>query len=244
MMRQLPLAVGLKDNRNFETYQVGPNREAVDTLMCCAWGRGERHVYIWGPPGVGKSHLLQAACRHAGEFGIAAVYLPLGQASELPVTVLEALENVPLVCLDDIHCVAGQCAWEIGLFNLFNRVRSYGDRLLIAGRSAPTRLGLKLTDLSSRLGWGLVFQLHDLDDEQKLKALQARAKVRGLALPRHAGCYLLRHYPRDMASLFALLERLDRASLTAQRRLTVPFIRRVLKQASEEYWSTAHKLKT
>jgi DnaA family protein len=140
---------------------------------------------------------------------------------------LEGLEALSLVCIDDVDTIAGDAAWEAALFHLFNRVRERGARIVIAGSASPRALGLGLPDLATRLAWGLVFQLHPLGDEEKAQALQLRARGRGMEMPEAVARYLLQHHARDMAALFALLERLDRASLAAQRRLTVPFVREI-----------------
>ena len=89
-------------------------------------------------------------------------------------------------------------------------------------------MGIKLADLQSRLSLALVFQLHDLSDEDKLRALQLRASRRGLQLSDEAGRYILTRGERTMSKLFAHLECLDQASLQAQRKLTIPFIKATL----------------
>ncbi len=220
--RQLALDIGLRDSARFENYTVGANAEAV----ACLRAAGEPFVYLAGAPATGRTHLLQAACHAAGRD---AVYVPLDQHADLAPAMLEGLEHYPLVCLDDVDAVAGEADWETALFHLYNRVREAGGRLLVAAAEAPNAAGFALADLRSRLGWGPVFRLKPLADADRLGALQQRARYRGLDLPEEVGEYLLRRSPRDMASLFALLERLDRASLAAQRRLTIPFVRSLLR---------------
>jgi len=220
---QLPLALGLPDRASFETYYPGPNAAAVAML------RGERAAggsFLYGAEGVGKTHLLQAACRDAGEDR--AVYLPLAQAVDWPVEMLQGLESMRLVAVDDLQAIAGHGPWQEAMFHLFNRVREAGGRLLFAARDKPDALGLTLPDLVSRLQWGLVLRLQDLDDGDKVAALAQRARHRGFELPVETGRYLIARCPRNLTYLFELLDRLDQASLMAQRRLTVPFIRQVL----------------
>jgi DnaA family protein len=166
-------------------------------------------------------------CRPAAERGEPVVYLPLRQRAELAPALLEGLETLVLICIDDVDAIAGDAAWEAALFHLFNRVRERGGRIVITGAAAPRNLGLSLPDLATRLGWGLVFQLHPLTDAEKAQALRLRARARGMEMPEAVAAYLLQRHARDMAALFALLERLDQASLAAQRRLTVPFVREV-----------------
>lgn len=220
---QLPLRIGLRDSATFSNFYPGANAGA-----CHALEQGsEPFIYIWGAAGSGKSHLLQAACHAVTEQGGAAIYLPLSEAGLAP-SMVEGLEGMALVCLDGVEAVAGNEEWETALFHLYNRLRDSDNRLLAAGTSAPTALGLSLPDLVSRLGWGPVFQLQPLDDEGKAAALRQRAANRGMQMPTEVAAYLLQRAPRDMHVLFALLERLDEGSLAAQRKLTIPFVRQLL----------------
>lgn len=221
---QLPLNIGLRDAATFSNFLPAANAAA-----CHALEQGqEPFVYLWGAPGSGKSHLLQAACHAVSEAGGTAIYLPLAEREGMAPAMLEGMEQMALVCLDDIDAVAGDAAWEQALFHLYNRLRESGRRLLAAGRAAPGALGLQLADLISRLGWGPVYQLQVLTDEEKGRALQQRAANRGMQLPPEVASYLLQRAPRDMHALFALLERLDEVSLAAQRKLTIPFVREII----------------
>lgn len=221
---QLPLGLGLRDDATFANFLPGPNGAVLEVLRSGA----ERMVYLWGAEGSGKSHLLQAACHACATGGGTPVYLPLAEHAALAPEVLEGLEQAPLVCIDDVHAVAGRQMWEHGLFHLCNRVRDAGGRLLVAAEAAPGGLGLSLPDLGSRLAWGPVFHLEPLADEEKVAALQSRAGRRGLDLEAEVAAYLIKRCPRDLHSLFRLLDRLDHASLAAKRRLTIPFVREFL----------------
>lgn len=220
---QLALDIGLRDSARFENYTVGANQAALATLQAGS----EPFVCLVGGTATGKTHLLQAGC-HAVAPAAAAIYLPLREHGELAPAVLEGLEQYRLVCLDDVDAVAGAADWERALFHLYNAVRERGGRLVVSAAQVPNAAGFALADLRSRLGWGPVFQLRPLAEADRLGALQQRARYRGLDLPDEVGEYLLRRSPRDMASLFALLERLDQASLVAQRRLTIPFVRTLI----------------
>jgi DnaA family protein len=219
-VKQLPLWFGRREGLTFDDYLPGANSEVVDLLR-----RGtEPYAYLWGPAGVGKSHLLQATCRARG----AAAYLPLGELVDLDPGIVEGLEGLEVVCLDDVGRVVGHQVWERALCDLYNRLRESGVALRVAAGAPPRALGLELADLTSRLGWGPIYHLQGLDDTGKAAALRLRARSRGLDLPEEVARYLLRRWPRDNASLFGLLERLDHVSLAAQRRLTIPFVRAVL----------------
>lgn len=221
MNSQLPLHIGLRDSATFANYYPGPNAQ----LLHCLEQGSEPFVYLWGAAGSGKSHLLQAACHDATEAGVGAVYLPLAELGQLTPELLEGLEQMGLVCIEGVETVATNAEWESALFHLYNRVREHGGRLYVAGDAPPAGLGLDLPDLVSRLSWGPVFQLVPLSDEDKLAALRLRARHRGMALPYEVAAYLLKHASRDLHSLFELLEQLDKASLAAKRKLTIPFVR-------------------
>ena len=230
--RQLPLHFGVRDVFSFDTLVAGSNEVAVGIVQQCALGEGEKQVYIWSPhsegKGGGKSHLLQAACHQASKNQRTVCYLPAGEIIDLPVQVLDELEQLDLVCLDDIELMAKSPDWEEALFDLINRMRESGNSLLLAASVSPEAMAVKLPDLRSRLAWGPVFQLQALSDTEKREALRIRAGQRGLELPDNVAEYLMRHYPRDLFGLFERLEVLDTAAMAMQRRLTVPFVKSVL----------------
>ncbi len=229
MSRQLPLNLRLKDGSSFENYLSGENAPAVEHLrasiarLTCG-EKGEPVLFLHGPAGTGRTHLLQAACRAAHHAGRGTIYIPLSEANIAP-ALLEDLEGVALVCLDDVERIAGNDEWERALFALVERLRAVGGMLVTAGARPPRELGLKLPDLATRLGWGAVYALRPLDDAGRIGAVQLRARNRGLEMPDDVARYILARYPRDLDSLFVLLDRLDTASLASQRRLTIPFLR-------------------
>jgi DnaA family protein len=234
MSRQLPLNLRLKDGSSFENYLSGGNASVVEHLRAAIvrLARGEKSetvLFLRGPAGTGRTHLLQAACREIHNAGLGAMYVPLGEASIVP-ALLEDLEGVALVCLDDVERIAGNEEWERALFALVERLRVAGGMLVAAGARPPRELGLKLPDLATRLGWGAVYALRPLDDAGRIGAVQLRARNRGLEMPDDVARYILARYPRDLDSLFALLDRLDTASFAEQRRLTIPFLRRFEEQ--------------
>jgi DnaA family protein len=225
---QLPLGLMLRDDLTLASYHPGPNAEVVYSLQQTLAGKGEQFLFLCGGPGSGKSHLLNAACRMISDTSGRSAYLPMAEHREMTTEVLAGLETFDLLCIDDVHCIAGDAAWEQALFHLYNRIRDSGTRCVMSASVAPEGIEFHLADLHSRLQWGLVLALKPLDDRCKLSVLQLRAKARGLDLPDAVGEYLLKRYVRDVASLTALLEDLDWASLAAQRSLTVPFVRELL----------------
>ncbi len=228
---QLPLGVRLRDDATFANFYPGANAAAqgyVERLCEAEAGWTESLIYLWGGSGVGRSHLLQAACLRMEQLGLLAVYLPLMELVEHGPSILDNLEQCELVCLDDVQALAGRADWEEAVFHLFNRLRDSGRRLLLAANAAPRELPVQLPDLQSRLSLALVFQLQELAEEDKLRALQLRASRRGLQLSDEVGRFILTRGARSMSGLFDLLERLDQASLQAQRKLTIPFLKEVL----------------
>jgi DnaA family protein len=227
MSRQLALGLQLRDSARFENFIVADNHELITQLQRCADGRGEGFLFLWGGPGCGKSHLLQAACHRAASGNRSAAYVSLRDPALQPV-LLEGWENFRLVCLDDIDAVTGMADWGEALFHLYNRLHERGGQLIVSAATAPASLAVGLPDLGSRLRSGVTYQLRPLGDRQLTQALQLRARQRGCEMPDDTAAYLLKRLPRDTASLFALLDRLDQASLAAQRKLTVPFVKSVL----------------
>lgn len=230
---QLPLGLRLPAASRFDNFITVADREAVAAVEQLALDTAPGVLFLAGAAGTGKTHLLQAACRAVEATGGQGIYMSLATASELNPMILEGLEQYALVALDDVQAIAAQPAWEEALFHLFNRLREAGGRLLVAATAAPEYLGLGLPDLRSRLGWGAVYALSLADDDLRVRILITRARERGLELPDETARYLLRRCPRDLPALIALLERLDQAALTAQRRLTVPFVRDVLELKSD-----------
>ena len=190
--------------------------------------QGEHLLYLWGPSGSGKSRLLQACCQAVAD-NKSSIYLPLDTLKEWGPESIEGIEEQSLIGIDDIDTIVGHAAWEEALFHLYNRVRdNQQTTLIITGKTAPTQTHIKLADLRSRLSWGLVIQIHELNDQDKIKTLQLRARKRGFELPTSVGQFLLNRCARNMHDLHHLLNQLDEASLIAQRKITIPFVKYVL----------------
>ena len=230
--QQLPLGVQLRSDAKLSRFVQSKQSALIPSLMGLINRQGDRvqesFVYLYGHENSGKSYLLQALCNEAESLGVSAIYLPLGQFEELSVEMLEGLEHFQLVCLDDIGAVIGDAAWQEALFHLFNRIRDIGHSLLISGDESPANSQIELQDLRSRLAWGITFKLESLSDEQKREAIQQEAAARGLVLANEVAQYLLNHGERDLSKQFEYLDQLDRASLQAQRKLTIPFAKQVL----------------
>ena len=223
-MSQIPLSVALPDQARFESFHPGPNAAVLEYLRNFA----DPVAWLWGPAGSGKSHLCQAMCRAGRELGQRCAYFALAAVPLPSPAVLKGWDSATLLCFDDIDRVAGDRDWEEALFTLFNHTREQGGRWLVSSVAPPSAVPIELEDLRSRLGWGPVFELRAMADNDRLLALRLRAGYRGLELPDDTGRYLLTRFSRDTHSLFRLLDDLDQASLRAQRRLTIPFVKSVV----------------
>lgn len=213
----------------FENYFEGNNAEVVDALQGLVSGRDARSVYLWGASGTGKTHLLQAlCCAFTDAASAAVVYLPLKDVLIHDPAMCVDLDSRPLVCIDDVESIAGMAQWEEALFALYNRMRDRGHALVVSGNCSPRESPLQLADLRSRLSWGLVYQLRALDDSDKRNLMIERARSRGLTLTEEVAEYALRRLPRDISRLIEFIDRVDKASLAAQRHVTIPFVRSLL----------------
>lgn len=227
---QLSLPLYLPDDETFASFWPGQNTALLAALMNMPDQEQRNYLYFWSRQGGGRSHLLHAACAAISDLGHAAGYVPLDKRTWFVPEVLEGMEHLSLICIDNIECIAGDDAWELALFDLYNRIVETGKtRLLISGDRPPRQLALRLPDLVSRLEWGPIYKLHPLSDEDKLQALKHRAGLRGFELPEDVGRFLLKRLDREMRTLFDTLDRLDQASITAQRKLTIPFVKEILK---------------
>jgi len=231
---QLPLGVQLPHTASFETYYAGPNAEAVAALQHAPHADAPALLLLYGPAGSGKSHLLQALTRDAAR-AMACAYVPLrelraeGAAAD---DTLDGLERARLVCLDDVDAALDRAEWRLALLRLFDALRAQGGHAVISAPSAPERLALDLPDLRTRLGAAAVYGLKPLSDNDRTGLLLERARARGLELPHDAARHLLLRLPRDAGSLVQAVDRLDRALLTAQRKLTLAFVQQWVKDAA------------
>lgn len=228
-MQQLPLNLRLNPSVSFENYIPGPNQAVLTILQqFIQHTQDTTSVYLWGAAGTGKTHLLQATLHYTNQHGIASAYVPLRQLFQTRVEMLDGIEEMDLVCIDDIDAIAGNAEWERALFRLFNQLRDTGKIQILSGHAAPQQLGLHIPDLVSRLSWGGVFALQPLDEPTTIQVLQKHAEDRGLNLPHKVASHLIKRAHRDMTTLIDWLQQLDYASLSAKRRLTVPFVNTLL----------------
>ncbi|WP_028389125.1 DnaA regulatory inactivator Hda [Legionella fairfieldensis] len=227
MNRQLALTIQLNEEATLADFCWETNRLLQHQLINSLNGQGERFFYLWGGTGCGKTHLLQACCQAMDN--ASAIYLPLRILKEWGTESIEGLAEQRLLAIDDIEAIATDKAWEEALFHLYNRIRDNDKTILLISSQQPlSALTIQLADLRSRLAWGLVAQLNELSDELKIKTLQQHATKRGFTLPTSVVQFLLNRCTRNMHDLNQILNDLDKASLAAQRKITVPFAKSIL----------------
>lgn len=223
-MQQLPLGLRWPAQQRFESFVAGDNAGAIALLRGVAEG-ANGWLFLAGAAGSGKTHLLIAACAASSAGDRVAQYLSLRGARP---AAIRALGGSELLALDDLDAIAGDGAAEHALFDLYNRCKVEKSTLLFAARETPARLGIALPDLVSRLSSCTQVALKPLSEQQRREALRQRGLARGMELDDTVLDWLFARAQRDFGSLVAWLERIDRASLAAKRRVTVPFLRRLL----------------
>jgi DnaA family protein len=241
---QLPLPVTLPVDETFDSIVDTGNQEVVALLSVIAdtmpaWREAKPlsnlaslHlplVTLLGASGTGKSHLLYSLCHRLEKKQVSHLYLNLANCAQWSLDIFDGLENLSLICLDNIHAVAGNPSWEEALFDLFNRVIENPGALIVGSTQVgPSHKGFMLPDLRSRLAWGVIYHLHPLDEAGRKEVVRFRAKQRGLKLSEQALQFLLHHSERDLRSLLGLLARLDTRSLQEQKKLSVAMVKREL----------------
>ncbi len=221
--RQLSLGVRLDDDATFANFHVSDgNRAVVDTLRDT---EQQPVTLIWGGNASGRTHLLQAACHKTGEQSI---YIPGAENPQLDPAILDEVEQLQLVCIDDVQNLAGDEAWERALFNSINSCNTSATRLLLSANAPPGQLPIALPDLHSRLQQALVFHLHELNDTDKMAAFRFRAASRGMTIPLEVGEYIMQRTERSLDALMQILDQLDSSSLEKQRRITIPLVKTTL----------------
>jgi DnaA family protein len=241
---QLPLPVTLPVDENFDSFVNVGNEEVVTLLQSIVdalpdWRQASAlgHlsslklplVTLLGSTAIGKSHLLFATCHQLAKKSVSHLYLNMNDYRAWSYDIFEGLENLSVIALDNIHAIAGDARWEEALFDLLNRVvETQYTLVLCTSHLGPSNPAFTLPDLGSRLAWGVIYHVNQLDDAGREEAVRLRAEERGLKLSNQALQFLLHHSERDLKSLMTLLARLDTRSLQEQKRLSVAMVKREL----------------
>lgn len=219
-MKQLVLDLGADQAQSLDTFEVGQNAELAHLMHQFAERSSREHfAYLWGEAAAGKTHLLQALAATPGSRYIAA---------GAPDSAFTYSPDISLYLLDDCNMLSAQA--QIDAFALFNQIREHGAYMVSTGPVPPAVLPVR-EDLRTRMGWGLVYQIKGLSDDEKIAALTHAAESRGLTLSASVLPYLLSHFKRDMRSLSTMLDALDQYSLETQRPVTLPLLRDLLLQS-------------
>ena len=230
MTRQLHLPIRLRDSVSVDNFFPAGNEEVFAAFNGWLNGDTDKSVlFLHGVAGSGRSHLLQAACCFVSEKERPSIYVPAGEP-DISGEFISQLDPESTVCIDDLDQVVGDEHWEEAVLEVHERLLSSNGRLLLAALQPPRALGLTLPDLATRLAAGGVYRIRPLTERELPRAMQLRARRRGLELPDEVVEYLLRRVPRNSEAIFDLLDRVDEAAFAKKRRLTVPFIREFEKE--------------
>ncbi|MDB3992926.1 DnaA regulatory inactivator Hda [Gammaproteobacteria bacterium] len=222
---QLTLDLSLNDEAKFENFfDTGSNGEVINELKGAA-----RQVFLWGSLGSGRTHLLQSVCHDALMKNKSSIYIPLLHENKFSPEILQGLEAMDTICVDDIQVIQKKTAWEEALFQLYNKVKDSGSRLIISANQSPSNLELALADLQSRLCGLPVFKLSNLDESEQMEVLKFRATRRGIVLSVPVADYILARAHRNMHSFISVLDAAGEISFAEKRRITIPLIKKVMR---------------
>ena len=226
-IEQLAIPLSVDEKASFDNFWSGKHQELIASFKAAVEHGQPSLVYCYGPEASGKSHLLYAAMRLASELKVNTSYLALTDPC-INADMLSLVDLASVVCVDDISAWAGDNDKERALFSLFEQIKANDGCLLITASNAPLEQGFIIPDLASRLASGLIYPLHQLNEEQQGFVLKLRAKHKGLNIGDDVVKYLCQRTTRDTAKLILLLEELDHAALVAKRRITIPFVKQFL----------------
>ena len=224
--KQLTFPWNKYNKSSFDSFYVSKlNKHLLSLLQNNAF---KDDLLIFGTKDSGKTYLLQALCNYFSNQGKSSFYLPMKQAKELSVDILESLESMELVCIDGIESIVGNKVWEIGLFNLINRSLNSENRLIFTSSKNIDVMNFELTDLDSRLRKIQSHELYALADDEILSALKHIANLRSIELGSKEAQYLLTYANRNISDLVQILESLDQLSMEMKRKITIPLIKEVI----------------
>jgi len=225
---QLLLPVSITSTHTFDSFVNSEDVLLVEQLQQAIVKPEFTSLYIAGAQGTGKTHLLNACCHAANESDKTSILLPLEQMLTMSAQVIDGMEDIDLVCIDNIELLKGNMEWQTAIFNLFNALMQNNSTLVIAGSDTSNNLQLELPDLASRMQWATPFQLHQLSEQDKTVALIHHAHLMGFELSEDVAKFMLARLPRKMDFLMQALNTLAKQSIEKQRVVTVPFVKEVL----------------
>ena len=223
-MEQLLLPVSISEHMVFDSFYPGPNIEIYQSIKTDS----QKFLWIAGSKGSGKTHLLQAALHQCFSFSNKGLYIPMHNFKEFNPEILDNLDQLDLICIDDIECILGKRIWEEKLMGLYERLQTAKSQLIVGSFESPKGTHFHLPDLASRFTMFVVHRLELLSESETISAIQLHANTRGFDLPDDCAKYLIRRVQRDVGSLIEIIQILDYESLSKKRKLTIPFIKSIL----------------
>ena len=223
-MEQLLLPVSVSEHMVFDSFYPGPNLEIYQSLQANI----QKLLWIAGTKGSGKTHLLQAAFQHCISLSRTSLYIPMRESEQFNPEILDDLDQLDLICIDDIEFILDNQAWERKLLDLYERLVSTETKLVIASNESPKGIKFFLSDLASRFSMSVIHKLEILSEKEIISAIHLHADIRGFHLPNESANYLLKRVERNVGSLMEIIKILDYESLSKQRKLTIPFIKNIL----------------
>ena len=225
---QIPFEFGNFQKIDFASFIEGENQDLLDFLITVTKKKKNDCLYIWGSQGTGKTHLLQAACKQADDINSQVTYIPLKQHEEFDSEIFNGLGKLDLICVDDLEFISGNLEWQQRLTLLYNEIRDNNNSIIISSTSSPKNIKIELDDLKSRLVWGQVHKIKPPNDELKIEILKRKASERSFELSESVAEFLIHRTERDLNSLIKILDVIDHSSLAAKRKVTIPFVKKLI----------------
>ena len=225
---QIPFEFGNFQKIDFASFIEGENQDLLDFLITVTKKKKNDCLYIWGSQGTGKTHLLQAACKQADDMNSQVTYIPLKQHEEFDSEIFNGLGKLDLICVDDLEFISGNLEWQQRLTLLYNEIRDNNNSIIISSTSSPKNIKIELDDLKSRLVWGQVHKIRPPNDELKIEILKRKASERSFELSESVAEFLIHRTDRDLNSLIKILDVIDHSSLAAKRKVTIPFVKKLI----------------
>jgi len=223
-VQQIPLPVNISDNMIFESFIAGTNDQIFELLQT----NEQKFLWIAGDKGAGKTHLLQAKINQSNHDQFKFMYLPMRELSKFTPEILDDLDQMDLICIDDIDLVLGSKIWEEKLLDLYERIHNTKTIFIVSSKDTPQGGKFLIKDLLSRYSTALVLRLNILKEMDIVRAIQVHGKIRGFHLSDDVANFLLKRVRRDVCSLIEVIEVLDYESLAKKRKITIPFIKSIL----------------
>jgi chromosomal replication initiator protein len=199
-------------------------------------------LYLHGPAGCGKSHLLQAVAARLGGAHPAPTFSFKEADGVAAPTLLKSLNrrfaDAKALLLDDIHLAPADPAVRVPLWQLFNTHYEAGHRIVVTGATPPKELHNLDEHLISRLLWGLVAKMDITDDDSRRMIMKKLAADRQIVLPADVIDFLLGRLPRDIPTLVTALDTINRLALARKRKVSVPLAKEAL-ESLREGWQPA-----